>query len=173
VSHTAREAVDILPSPFRSEPTLAPRDATPAALEPVRFILAGLDLAGFVEPQRRRMSDLLQHGDPVAFQPAIAGRAEWVSIDPSELLIVIPPPFVSPPEWRVQRQLHDVIVQADRYVVTGTAHLRPGEEVDPYLRSTRQFLPLTQASLSFDGQPPEPHETIIVNLKRVDQFRVI
>jgi hypothetical protein len=163
----------MLPSPFRSEPALAPAAPTARALEPIRLILADLDLAGFIEPQGRRISDLLTSGERLLFLPALPGSEEWVSIEPNELLLIVPPPFVSPPEWRVRRQLHDAIVRAGGYVVTGTAHLRPGEEVDPYLRSTRPFLPLTHASLSYDGRPPEAHDTIIANLKRVDEFRVV
>jgi hypothetical protein len=155
-----------------SEPTEP--EPTTAGPEPIRLILADRDLIGWIEPGGERVSDLLQRGTPLSFLPDGPTSARWVSVDPAELLVVVPPPHVSPPERRLQRQRHEVMIRIGGWMVTGTAHLMPGEEYDPYLRSTRQFLPLTDARLGREGdESPSAFETLIVNLKRVDEFRVV
>lgn len=153
-----------------SEDATRPAPDTP---EPIRLILPEEDLSGWIRTGGERVTDLLSAGGPLMVLPVTAADGEWMAVDPAELLIVVPPPHTSPPERRVKRQRHEVVVRAGGYAVTGTAHLMPGEEYDPYLRSTRQFLPVTGAMLSAEGQPPEAHETVIVNLKRVDEFRVV
>ena len=161
-----------LPWPLQTSRTT---DTEPApTLEPIRLILADYDLAGWIQPRGERVTDLLHAGAPLMFLPDSPEVGDWVPMEPSELLIVIPPPHVSPPERRVQRQRHEVIVRIGGYVVTGTAHLMPGEENDPYLRSTRQFLPLTAVTLtSEDGLRQDRAEVAIVNLKQVSEFRVV
>jgi hypothetical protein len=161
-----------LPWPSSRVPSKDATRPAPDAPEPIRLILPDADLSGWVRTGGERVSDLL-HAGPLMVLPGTSADGEWLAIDPAELLIVVPPPHTSPPERRVQRQRHEVVIRAGGYAVTGTAHLMPGEEYDPYLRSTRQFLPVTGALLSADGQPPEPFETVIVNLKRVDEFRVV
>ena len=149
--------------------------AEPAAsvsLEPIRLIMRDADLAGWVRPDGLRVSDRLATGEPLWFLPATAVGDEWVPIDTSGVLLVMPPAHVSPPERRVRRQLHEVIVRADRFWVSGTAHLMPGEEYDPYLRSTRPFLPLTGATL-VSPEEQRQVDVVIVNLKQADEFRVV
>jgi hypothetical protein len=159
-----------------SSSRVSSEDATRPVLdtpEPIRLIVADEDLSGWIRPGGERVTDLLHAGGPLAFLPVTSADGAWIGIDPAELQLVVPPPHASLPERRVQRQRHEVVVRVGRWAVTGTAHLMPGEEYDPYLRSTRQFLPVTGALLSADGGPPEALETVIVNLKRVDEFRVV
>ena len=155
--------------------SIEPSEPQPATdgRKPIALILADRVVKGWVESGDERVSDLLQRGKPLPFLPAGATAPQWVSIDPAELLLVVPPAHVSPPERRLQRQRHEVMIRIGGWVVSGTAHLMPGEEYDPYLRSTRQFLPLTDATLVKEGgESPSAFETLIVNLKRVDEFRV-
>ncbi len=162
-----------LPSLFTREAvTSKPEPASPGP-EPIRLILSDRDLAGWIEPGEARVTDLLQRGTPLRFLAGREPTGRWVSVDPAELLIVVPPPHVSPPERRLQRQRHEAMIRIGGWIVTGTAHLMPGEEYDPYLRSTRQFLPLTDATLGREGDEfPQSFDTVIVNLKQVDDFRV-
>lgn len=156
--------------------TVEPPASQPATAgrKPIGLILADRVVQGWVEPGDERVSDLLQRGTPLPFLPAGKTPARWVSIDPAELLVVVPPAHVSPPERRLQRQRHEVMIRIGGWMVAGTAHLMPGEEYDPYLRSTRQFLPLTDATLAKEGdESPSAFETLIVNLKRVDEFHVV
>ena len=159
-----------LSSRVSGEDATRPAPDTP---EPIRLILPDADLSGWIRTGGERVSDLLHAGDPLMFLPGTSADGQWIAIDPAEMLIVVPPPHTGLPERRVQRQRHEVVVRVGGFAVTGTAHLTPGEEYDPYLRSRRQFLPLTAAHLSAEGQPPEAFETVIVNLKRVDEFRVV
>jgi hypothetical protein len=163
-----------LPSLFTRNPQPTEPERTTAGPEPIRLILADRDLIGWIEPGEERVSDLLQRGRPLSFLPGGPTSSSWLSVDPAELLVVVPPPHVSPPERRLQRQRHEVMIRIGGWMVGGTAHLMPGEEYDPYLRSTRQFLPLTDATLGKEGdESPSAFETLIVNLKRVDEFRVV
>ena len=144
--------------------------SSPPGLEPIRVILEDADLAGWVEPGERRMTDILQSGEPFAFQPAYAAPGEWIEIFPDDTVLVVPPPHVSSPDQRVPRNRHQVDIRAGDYVINGIAHLRPGEQDDPILRATRRFLPLTEASFAHGDGPVQTAEVVIVNLRRVSEF---
>jgi hypothetical protein len=162
----------LLPALTRPRPQAEPAAVATPALEPIRLILPDQDLSGWIQPTPERLSDHLQTGAPLSFLPASSVDDGWIAIDPAELLLVVPPPHVSPPDRRVRRQLHEVFARVEGYVVSGTAHLMPGEEYNLYLRSTRQFLPVTGATLEgIDG--PQTLDVVIVNLKQVEEFRVV
>jgi len=143
----------------------------PEDLEPVRIILANEDLAGWVRAADRRMTDILQSGDAFLFLPSGTEQADWIEIYPDETLLVVPPPHTSPPELRLTRSLHQVAIRLDDLQVAGTAHLRPGEQDDPVMRASRRFLPLTEASFARDGEAEQTAAVVIVNLRRVSEFR--
>jgi len=144
--------------------------STSDGLEPIRLILEDADLSGWIHVPDQRMTDLLQTGEPFSFLPAGIDGAEWSDVYPDETVLVVPPPYVSPPELRVPRNQHQVFIRAGRFRVEGTAYLRPGEQDDPILRATRRFLPLTQATFACDDRPDEQVDVVIVNLRRVDEF---
>jgi hypothetical protein len=66
-----------------------------------------------------------------------------------------------------------VQISAGDLRVTGTAHLRPGEQDDPMLRATRRFLPLTDAAFRRGDGPEERAEVVIVYLRRTSEFRIV
>jgi hypothetical protein len=140
-------------------------------LEPIRLIIEGGDVRGWVRTQGQRMTDILQSGEPFSFLPAGADQTQWTEVFPDELVLVVPPPHVSPPTQRLPTNQHKVLIRASEYRLAGTAHLRPGEQDDPILRATRRFLPLTDATFGRDNEPDETAETVIVNLRRVSEFR--
>lgn len=142
-------------------------------LEPIRLFLEDEDLTGWVRTQGQRMTDILQAGEPFSFLPAGIGQTLWTEVFPGELLFVVPPPHVSQPTLRLPGNQHHVMVRAGGYRVAGTAHLRPGEQDDPILRATRRFLPLTQATFGQGDQADETAEVVIVNLRRVEEFRTL
>ncbi|MGH2428542.1 MAG: hypothetical protein ACRDGV_06590 [Candidatus Limnocylindria bacterium] len=162
-----------LSSLFHADPEQDVAEPAAPPLEPIRLLFPDAQLSGWVQPNGERVTDMLQHGGPLRFLPAGARPDAWELMEPADLQVVVPPPHVSLPERRVHRQRHEVFVRIGSYVVTGTAHLLPGEENDPYLRASRQYLPITDAILSVEGYTPEVLETVIVNLKRVDEFEVI
>lgn len=139
-------------------------------LEPIRLITEELDLRGWVRTEGQRMTDILQAGEPFMFLPDGLNQG-WTEVFPDELTLVVPPPHVSPPALRLPTNRHEVLVRAGGYQLTGTAHLRPGELDDPILRATRRFLPLTNATFARGDAPAEAIETLIVNLRRVEDFQ--
>jgi hypothetical protein len=140
-------------------------------LEQIRIILEDADMTGWVNSAGRRMTDILQAGDAFLFLPGGEEGAQWREIFPDETVLVVPPPHVSPPALRAKRTLHAVALRLGDLHVTGTAHLRPGEQDDPVLRATRRFLPLTDASYARDGEAEQTAEVVIVNLRRVSEFQ--
>jgi hypothetical protein len=143
-------------------------------LEPIRILLKDADLAGWVRPQSERTTDTLQRGVPLSFLPAGPSQGEWVEIATDEIFMVVPPPLFRRPWRREEREPRRVELQVGAYHVTGTAHLRPGQEEDLYLRATRPFMPLTDAAFStrHDAEP-EPVDALIVNLRWVEEFREV
>jgi hypothetical protein len=141
-------------------------------LEPIRLVTEELDLRGWVRTEGQRMTDILQGGEPFSFLPAGVNQG-WTEVFPDELTLVVPPPHVSPPAVRLPTNRHGVLIRAGSYQISGTAHLRPGELDDPILRATRRFLPLTQVTFRHGDGPDETAEVVIVNLRRVEDFRPI
>jgi hypothetical protein len=144
-------------------------------LLPLRLITAEAEIHGHVSPGGERVTDILQRGDPFRILPAGADHVpeSWLEISPAEIQIVVPPPFVSPPERRLARQQSTVLVRAGEYEVSGTAHLVPGSEGDVMSRSSRPFLPLTDVTLFAPGAEPERLEVVIVNLRLTSEYRVV
>ncbi len=145
-------------------------------LLPIRLYAADTVVPAHVAPEGERITDILRRGDELSVLPDGRDPDEpdgWMSVNPEAMLLVVPPPHVSHPELRVHRHRETVQVRIGPYRVTGTAHLRPGEEDDPYLRATQPFLPLTDAVIEQPEAPPEPVEVVIVNFRRIDEFRVV
>jgi hypothetical protein len=150
-----------------AEPTGGP------ALEPMRVYTRDIEVAGHVRPSTERTTDILQRGEELPFLPEGADAAEpgsWVSLAPKSVLLVVPPPHLSAPEKRLHRQTQQVVIRIGRYLVSGTAHLRPGYEHDLFLRATQPFLPLTDAVIATDAGEVH-HEVVIVNLGEVEELR--
>ena len=155
-----------------------PESQRPAGREllPIRLFSADVVVPGRVDPEGDRITDILQRGAELTVLPD--GRdpedpGSWMSVNADAMLLVVPPPHVSRPELRVHRHRETVDVRIGPYRVTGIAHLRPGEEGDPYLRATQPFLPLTDATIEQPGEPPERVEVVIVNFRRIDAFQVV
>lgn len=141
----------------------------------IRLITAETEIRGHVSPGDERITDILQRGEPFRILPQGADNLaeNWLEIEPAEIQLVIPPPLVSPPERRVARQESMVFVRAGEYEVSGTAHLLPGSEADILSRSSRPFLPLTDATLFAPDADPEPVAVVIVNLRLTSDYRVV
>jgi hypothetical protein len=84
-----------------------------------------------------------------------------------------------PPEWRASRQLRlhrrlrRAAVEAGPFHVTGNVHLAPGAEVDLGLVRTPGFLPLTDAYLLHDGEPPFEHVVSVVIVNGAHVTRIV
>lgn len=142
-------------------------------LQPIRLYLQEMVLVASVSPGDERMTDILQAGGDL---PILPGGAEardpdaWLKIPIDDVLLVVPPRHVSAPEKRVQRQHHEVRFKVGSWVVEGTAHLKPGAELDAMLLSTQPFLPLTDVTIWAPdvAGSEERHEVAIVNLRQAE-----
>ena len=145
--------------------------------ERIRVYARDVEISGWVQPSGERITDILRHGGELAFLPDGADASDpdsWLSLVSDSVLIVVPPPHVSPTERRLRRQTQRVRVRVGQYEVTGTAHLRPGFEQDLMLRATQPFLPLTDATLATESWPEVlPYDVVIVNLAEVQEITEI
>jgi hypothetical protein len=151
--------------PFAKRPKAPP----PPPLEPIRIYTDEAMIMGSVTTGGERVTDILQHAEELAFLPEGADRDQpgaWGHVLTSHVLMVVPPPHVSPPDRKQSRDRQELTVTVGDYRVTGIAHLRPGVERDVYLRATQPYLPLTSATVAqADGSNPEAFDVVIVNLR--------
>jgi hypothetical protein len=147
----------------------APEASEVKDLQPIRLFLAEMMLDASVDPGEERMTDVLNRGGEVPVLPAGAdpsGPESWMALPVSELLMVVPPPHVSPPDKRAERERRQVWLRVGDWEVAGIAHLKPGAEQDAVLLSTQPFLPLTGVTMrSADYPVPETYDVVIVNLR--------
>ena len=140
-------------------------------LQPIRLFLAEMVLDGSVDPGDERMTDILNRGGELAVLPSgdegfQAG--DWRSGTIDDLEMVIPPPHVSQPEKRMERDRHPVRMRIGDWQLTGTAHLKPGAQADAMLLSTHPFLPLTRVTMGPPYGTPETLDVVIVNLRHAE-----
>jgi hypothetical protein len=140
--------------------------------QPIRLIFEDVDLTGWVYTKGQRMTDILQAGEPFQFLPAGGDASQWIETFPDDVVLVVPPPHVGDPALRVHGNLTAVLIRAGAFHVSGTAHMRPGEQDDPMLRATRRFMPLTAATFGREGGPDEQAEVVIVNMRRTSEFNI-
>jgi hypothetical protein len=141
-------------------------------LQPIRLYLAEMVLVASVNPGDERMTDILNHGGELRVLPAGADpRAldSWMNVPIDELELIVPPPHVSPPHKRIERDRHEVRLRVGGWELTGMAHIKPGAEHDAILLSIQPFLPVTNVSMASADHPwPETYEVVIVNLRHAE-----
>jgi hypothetical protein len=148
----------------------------PRELARIRLYAADVVVPGRCDPGDERVTDILGRGDELPVLPDGRDPADpdsWITVDTDAVLLIVPPPHVSRPEARVHRQRQAVQLRIGPYVVTGTAHLRPGESSDPFLRATQPFLPLTEAMIAQPGETAEQFEVVIANFRKIEELREI
>jgi hypothetical protein len=160
----------------RSGPATIDPDTNPTVLEPIRIVTdeLELELVGSVAPTGQRVTDMLLRGQDLAFLPAGADPAPdaWISVAPSDVLFVVPPPLPPRQGWQPAADTAEVIVRIGSYRIMGAAHVAPGRPVDARLAADHPFLPLTSATVLRDGAPgPEDADVAIVNLSRAIEIR--
>lgn len=152
---------------------LAPFQRAPEAphLQPIRLYLAEMVLVGSLDPGGERMTDILNRGGELAVLPSGADgfqARDWMSVHIDDLEMVVPPPHVSPPDKRIERDRHPVRLRIGDWQLSGTAHLKPGAEQDALLLSTHPFLPLTEVRMWSPDGIPETQDIVIVNLRHAE-----
>ncbi len=127
-----------------------------APLEPVELYTGSAMLFGLVEPDGRRLSDILNSSSHLSLHDArstsIIDGVEgtegegWTSVPADEILLIMPPEHMSPRQLRVNRRQHRVRIATGPYQVIGNAHLPPGVGLDAYALQKRiRFLAVTKA----------------------------
>lgn len=159
-----------------AERRASPQEAAEASeLEPIRVFTVDAEYAGTINSRGQRVTDLLNAQPALLIRvepPDIVGR--WVSIDRDSILVVAPPPFVSP--RRIHRQRRTVQVKIGGWVLSGVAHTAPMGGLDPtQLRARQPFLPLTNVRITrADGTADgEQFAVAIVNVANMDELREV
>ncbi len=161
--------------PLLSRSTPAP---TPDTLDPILIATDEIELVGAVAPTGQRITDLLLRGQDLAFLPHGADPAPdaWISISPSDILWVAPPPLPDRDGAVASRVAGErIFVRIGRYRIIGVAHLAPATVIDHRLAIQRPFLPLTGASVAREAEHAtaavEDMDVVIVNLARASDLR--
>lgn len=161
-------------------------DTPEPKLEPVEVYTATAMVHGLVEPDGRRLSDILNSNSVLAIRSArstslVAGvdgteGTGWSRLPTDEILFVMPPPRVSPRQLRVNRRQHRVRIETGQFHVVGNAHVLPGIQLDPYVLRTRMhFLAVTDAHVSSMGDPAWERSApvVLVNVRPVAGLREV
>jgi hypothetical protein len=159
-------------------------------LAPIELYTAETRIVGWIAANGRRVTDLLNAQDELrlwqpspgpieapmtAREPAPnpGDNGEWQSLLTEQVILAMPPEWRASRQLRLHRKLRRVALSAGPFSVTGNLHVVPGAEPGPdlLLRGPR-FLPLTEAYLLHNGEPPFEHvvSVVIVNTAHVTQL---
>jgi hypothetical protein len=163
--------------------------ATVSDLAPIEIYTADSRIVGWISPNGQRVTDLLSTQDELRLWrpspgpldatgvPVAAGvnpgeSGEWESLPTARVILAMPPEWRASRQLRLHRRLRRAAVLAGPFSVTGNIHLAPGVEVDLRLVRSAGFLPLTDAYLLHNGEPPFEHvvSVVIVNAAHVSQI---
>jgi hypothetical protein len=157
---------------------------------PTELYTAETRIVGWIAANGRRVTDLLNAQDELrlwqpspgpieapmtAREPApnAEDKGEWQSLLTEQVILAMPPEWRASRQLRLHRKLRRVALSAGPFSVTGNLHVVPGAEPGPdlLLRGPR-FLPLTEAYLLHNGEPPFEHvvSVVIVNTAHVTQL---
>jgi hypothetical protein len=166
---------------------------TDSDLAPIELYTADARIVGWISANGQRVTDLLNHQDelrlwhpspgpmaapgvedsPTDPTPEADDSGEWQSIVTEQLILAMPPEWRAARQLRLHRKLRRVALTAGPFSVTGNLHYPPGAELDdPTLFRGRRFLPLTDAYLLHNGEPPFEHvvSVVIVNTAHITQL---
>jgi hypothetical protein len=161
-------------------------------LAPIELYTADARIVGWIAANGQRVTDLLNDQDELRLwhpspgpivAPAGADAAgepepdsdsgEWQSVVTEQLILAMPPEWRAARQLRLHRKLRRVALRAGPFSVTGNLHLaptaEPGEDLD---YGGRRFLPLTDAYILHNGEPPFEHvvSVVIVNTAHITQL---
>src|SRR5207248_9291134 len=105
-----------------------------------------------------------------------AGGAARTRLSTSEIMFAVPPNLPQGRHLRLHRRVLRVRFQMDGYQLSGRIHVRPGAEVGDYLlRSTRMFVPITDAELVHQRDPQFQRllPVVIMNARHVSRIHLV
>jgi hypothetical protein len=164
--------------------------ATATDLAPIELYTADARIVGWIAANGRRVTDLLNEQSELRLwrpspgpidapsEPPVSGHlppsteeaGEWQSVLADQLILAMPPEWRASRQLRLHRKLRRVALTAGPFSVTGNLHVPPVAEVGVHLlmRGPR-FMPLTEAYLLHNGEPPFEHvvSVVIVNTAHV------
>jgi hypothetical protein len=161
-------------------------------LAPIELYTADARIVGWVSANGQRVTDLLNEHDmlrlwrpspgPIAApEPESVGQAtpthdeagEWQSLVTEQVILAMPPEWRASRQLRLHRKLRRVALSAGPFSVTGNLHMPPGSEPAAFMVSGgHRFMPLTEAYILHNGEPPFEHvvSVVIVNSRHVTQM---
>jgi hypothetical protein len=159
-------------------------------LAPIELYTADSRIVGWIAANGRRVTDLLNAQDelrlwqpsPGPIEAPLSTRGappnpdeggEWQSLVTERVILAMPPEWRASRQLRLHRKLRRVALTAGPFSVTGNLHIVPGAEPGPeLLEHGTRFLPLTEAYILHNGEPPFEHvvSVVIVNTAHVAQL---
>jgi hypothetical protein len=161
-------------------------------LAPIELYTADARIVGWIAANGQRVTDLLNDEDELRLWhpspgPIVAPEGEgaagepepgsdsgeWQSVVTEQLILAMPPEWRAARQLRLHRKLRRVALSAGPFSVTGNLHLSPNAEPgDQVLDGSRRFLPLTDAYILHNGEPPFEHvvSVVIVNTAHITQI---
>jgi hypothetical protein len=157
-------------------------------LAPIELYTADSRIVGWIAANGRRVTDLLNVQDELRLwqpspgpmdaplsdpNPTLDESGDWQSLATEQVILAMPPEWRASRQLRLHRKLRRVAVTAGPFNVTGNLHIVPGAEPGPeLLLSGPHFLPLTEAYILHNGEPPFEHvvSVVIVNTSHVTQM---
>lgn len=150
----------------------AARDAAPH-LEPISVFTGRGSFEGWIVAAEKRVTDMLNEHQHLRVC-LDAATDVWEAIDRNEILFVAPPERTTDPQRRIHRRKNRLVALVGPYVVTGTAYLSPGTDLDPFLlRRQVRFLPMTDAWVTHRTDPTVglSRPVVIVNTANLVELR--
>lgn len=158
-------------------------------LAPIELYTADSRIVGWIAPQGRRVTDLLSTQDELRLWRPSPGaldgttppgavtlpgdNGEWESLPTARVILAMPPEWRASRQLRLHRRLRRAAVRAGPFNVTGNVHLPPGVEVSHHLLRDQSFLPLTDAYILHNGEPPFEHVVSVVLVNRAHVAQLI
>jgi hypothetical protein len=161
-------------------------------LAPIELYTADSRIVGWIAANGRRVTDLLNAqdelrlwqpspgpieaplADPLAGpRPTMDESGDWQSLMTEQVILAMPPEWRASRQLRLHRKLRRVAISAGPFSVTGNLHIVPGTEPGPeLLLHGPHFLPLTEAYILHNGEPPFEHvvSVVIVNTAHATQM---
>jgi hypothetical protein len=167
--------------------------ATATDLAPIELYTADSRIVGWIAANGRRVTDLLNEqselrlwrpspgpidapSEPLSPRgpaPMTDDSGEWHTLVADQMILAMPPEWRASRQLRLHRKLRRVALTAGPFSVTGNLHVPPGGDVGPHLlMHGPRFLPLTEAYLLHNGEPPFEHvvSVVIVNTAHITQI---
>lgn len=164
--------------------------AASADIAPIELYTADARIVGWIAPNGRRVTDLLTTQDelrlwrpspgalgdeliePVDPEAVPGDAGEWESLFTDQVILAMPPEWRASRQLRLHRRLRRAAIHAGPFHITGNIHLAPGVEVGQHLIRQHRFIPLTDAYILHEGEPPFEHvvSVAIVNTAHISQI---